>query len=65
VFDMLLGTLLTRVENQGDKERLRTLRDLDAAALRLRDACRVALDTSFPDDELRKAIFAAAGVRTI
>ena len=34
---------------------------VDAAALRLRDACRVALDTSFPDDELRKAIFAAAG----
>jgi hypothetical protein len=61
VFDILIGTLLTRVENQGDKERLRTLRDLDAAALRLRDACRVALDTGFPDDELRKAIFAAAG----
>jgi len=61
VFDMLLGTLLTRVENQGDKERLRTLRDLDAAALRLRDACQIALDTSFSDDKLRAAIFAAAG----
>jgi Domain of unknown function (DUF4158) len=61
VFDMLIGTLLTRVENEGDQARLRTLRDLDAAALRLRDACRVALDTSFPDDELREPIFAAAG----
>ena len=58
---MLIGTLLTRVENQGDKERLHTLRDLDGAALRLRDACQVALDTSLPDDELREAIFAAAG----
>jgi hypothetical protein len=61
VFDMLIGTLLTRVENLGDKDRLRTLRDLDAAALRLRDACRVVLDASLPDVDLRKAIFAAAG----
>jgi hypothetical protein len=30
VFDMLIGTLLTGGENLGDKERLRTLRDLDA-----------------------------------
>ncbi len=58
---MLIGTLLTRVVNHGEKERLRTLRDLDAAALRLRDACRVALDASLLDNELRKAIFAAAG----
>ena len=65
VFDLLIGTLLTRVENQADKERLRTLRDLDAAALRLRDACRVALDASLPDEELREATFRPLAVRTI
>jgi hypothetical protein len=29
--------------------------------LRLRDACRVALDPRYHDQELREAIFAAAG----
>jgi hypothetical protein len=37
------------------------LRDLDAAALRLRDACRVALDPRYGDLELREAMFTAAG----
>jgi hypothetical protein len=41
LLDLMIGDLLTRVENEGDQARLRTLRDLDAAALRLRDACRV------------------------
>jgi TnpA family transposase len=61
VLDLLIGTLLTRVENAGDQARLRTLRDLDAAALRLRDACRVALDPRYSDLELREAMLAAAG----
>ncbi len=58
---LMIGTLLARVENAGDQARLRTLRDLDAAALRLRDACRVALDPRYPDLELREAMLAAAG----
>jgi hypothetical protein len=61
VLDLMIGTLLARVENEGDQARLRTLRDLDAAALRLRDACRVALDPRYPDVELREAMLAAAG----
>jgi len=61
VLDLMIGTLLARVENEGDQARLRTLRDLDAAALRLRDACRVALDPRYADLELREAMLAAAG----
>jgi TnpA family transposase len=61
VLDLMIGALLTRVENEGDQARLRTIRDLDAAALRLRDACRIALDPRYPDLELREAIFTAVG----
>ncbi len=61
VLDLMIGTLLARVENEVDLARLRTLRDLDTAALRLRDACRVALDPRYSDLELREAILAAAG----
>ena len=35
VLDLMIGTLLARVENEGDQARLRTIRDLDAAALPL------------------------------
>ena len=58
VLDLMIGTLLARVENEGDQARLRTLRDLDTAALRLRDACRVALDPRYSDLDLREAILA-------
>lgn len=61
VLDLLVGTLLTRVENEGDQARLRTLRDRAAAALRQRDACRVALDPRYPDREPREAMLVAAG----
>jgi hypothetical protein len=38
LFDGLVQTRLTRVGQQGEKKRLRTLRDLDAAARQLREA---------------------------
>ena len=53
VLDLMISELLTRVEKEGDQPRLRTLRHLDAAALRLHDACRVALDPRYLDLELR------------
>jgi len=58
VLDQLVGALFGRVERQGDLARLRTLRDLDAAALRLRDACAVLLDARHRDGEVRDAVFA-------
>jgi len=58
VLDQLLGALLSRVTRQGERARLRTLRDLDAAALRLREACQVLLDYGYRDPEVREAAFA-------
>jgi TnpA family transposase len=60
VYDALVTTLLARAARLGQRERLRTLRDLDAAALVLRETCLTLLDA---DDELavkvlREAIFA-------
>jgi len=58
VLDQLLGALLSRVMRQGERARLRTLRDLDAAALRLREACQVLLDYGYRDPAVREAAFA-------
>ena len=46
--------MLDRVEHLGERGRLRTLRDLDAAALRLREACLILLnDTQAEADHPR------------
>ncbi len=58
VLDLLIETVLDRVEGEGERLRLRTLRDLDAAALRLRDACLILLDESQPDPQVRAEVFA-------
>jgi hypothetical protein len=49
---------LLRAEHTGERERLRTLRDLDASALRLRETWLIILDPLYADAELRAAIFA-------
>src|SRR5271165_7155880 len=59
--DLLLqfiGAKLLRAEHTGERERLRTLRDLDASALRLREIGLTVLDPLRADAELRTAIFA-------
>lgn len=43
LFDELVQTRLTRAGNQGEKKRVRTLRDLDAAARQLRNAGKLLL----------------------
>jgi TnpA family transposase len=58
VLDMLVENVLDKVEHDGERERLRTLRDLDAAALRLREACLILLDETRPDPDLRAEVFA-------
>ena len=49
-----LWKLATRA---GEQERLQTLRDLDAAALQLRDACLVFLETAHPDQQVREKVY--------
>ena len=56
VFDAVMATLFARVERVGDQGRLRTLHDLDAAALLLRDAARLLRDESIPAANVRAEV---------
>ena len=53
----LVTQCLARAERSGEKERLRTIHELDAAAVRLKEACRVILDPACQDSEVRAAVF--------
>lgn len=58
LLEQLTRALFTRAEQRERQHRLRTLRDLDASALHLRDACAILLDRQYPDDAVRQAVFA-------
>lgn len=57
LFDQLITTMLARVEHAGQQRRLRTLKDLDRAALLLRQACLVVLDPGCTDRRVRDSVF--------
>ncbi len=57
LLDLLIQTLLARVYRAGQQERLRTIRDLDAAALQLREACMVLIDLDYEDPAVRRVVF--------
>jgi TnpA family transposase len=61
VFDTVMNSTGLRGQRRRQKERLRTLKDLDAAALTLRDVTRIVLDSSVPAGELRQTIFQQFG----
>jgi len=72
LLDLLLADLLRSAARSERQARLRTLRDLDAAALQLRAACAILLDARHRDPEVRDAVFArvapedlAAAVATV
>ena len=58
LFDIVVTTLFTDAAKVGKKARLRTIRDLDAAALQLRRAGGVLMDEAVKDDDVREAAFA-------
>ena len=58
LFDLLMSDLTREATTQGQKTRVRTLRDLDAAALQLHAACQVLLDERITDTAIRRVIFA-------
>ena len=58
LFDQLVTTMLARVERAGQQRRLRSLKDLDAAALLLHQACLVLLDPGCTDRRVRETVFA-------
>ena len=59
LLDILITEIFADATKAGEKARLRTIKDLDAAATRLGQACRLILDSAVPDAELRPAIFKA------
>jgi TnpA family transposase len=58
LLDLLLTDLVREAHNEGQKERLRTLRDLDTAALQLWEAIQVLLDERIHDAAVRSQAFA-------
>ena len=57
LLDLLVTELQKDAKNTGQKERIRTLRDLDAAALRLKEACDVLFDEACDDASIRSVVF--------
>lgn len=58
LFDAVSTAMFAQASTAAKEARLRSLRDLDAAALKLRDAGLVILNETTPDAELRAAVFA-------
>ncbi|HEY2158612.1 MAG TPA: DUF4158 domain-containing protein, partial [Isosphaeraceae bacterium] len=58
LLDQLVTAMLARVERAGQQRRLRSLKDLDAAALLLHEACLVLLDSGCTDRRVRDTVFA-------
>ena len=58
LLDILITEMFSDAERASNRARLRTLKDLDAAAVQLTHVCRLVLDLTVPEAELRSAIFA-------
>ncbi|MEB8925244.1 hypothetical protein P4H15_19225 [Bacillus cereus] len=55
---ILFSDLFRKANNKGTRKRLRTIKDLDAAARKLKDICTLLLDENIIDAYIRKIIFA-------
>ncbi|THL36159.1 Tn3 family transposase [Klebsiella pneumoniae subsp. pneumoniae] len=65
VLDMLILDIAREAKKTGQKKRLRTLKDLDRAALLLARACALLLDENTDESALRKTIFKSVPVARI
>ena len=61
LFDGLLTALALRGETKRRRERLRSLKDLDHAALVLQQAVRILLDDTVPDVSIRQQVLGCIG----
>jgi len=57
IMEIIFTNTFRKSDNKGKKNRIRTIKDLDSAARRLREVCSYLLDESISDNELRKVIF--------
>jgi TnpA family transposase len=58
LFEMLLTEVFGDAEKEDKKVRLRSLKDLDALAITLAEACRLVVDPALPDESVRTAVYA-------
>jgi TnpA family transposase len=58
IMEIIFTDTFRKSDNKGKKNRIRTIKDLDLAARRLREVCSLLLDENISDSELRKVIFA-------
>ena len=58
LFDLFLAKLLGEAREEGQRERLKTLGDLDGAAMTLARACQLLLGEGDDNTDIREAIFA-------
>ena len=57
VLDIVLANIFSEASKAGIKARLRTLKDLDAAAVKAASVSKVVLDPNVADSEIRQAVF--------
>src|SRR5215211_4847534 len=57
LFDMLIADIAASAKALGQKKRMRSLLDLDEAALALAEVCSILLDDAHPNGEVRTAVF--------
>ncbi|MBC8751043.1 MULTISPECIES: Tn3 family transposase [Paraburkholderia] len=57
VLEVLLRELFNNAQKADQKSRLRSLKDLDASAIKLAGACTFLLDTDLPANKVRDAVF--------
>jgi hypothetical protein len=57
VLDIVLTDIFSKASKAGVKARLRTLKDLDAAAIQAANVSKVVLDPNVPDSEIRRTVF--------
>ena len=60
LLNQLITKCLARAEQAGEQLRLRTIHDLDAAAIRLNAVCKIVPDPQCEDGQLRSIIFERA-----
>ncbi len=57
IFDLLITKISSDAKKLGQKNRLRTLKDLDKSALSLADVCQLIVNDKTNEDKLREIIF--------
>lgn len=57
LLDLMITDMLAKAKKLGQAERLRTVQDLDEAALRLREACAILFDDACADAQVRNTVF--------